>query len=293
MFYDDPDKRTGEELLVEADIAMYDAKDAGRNQVVLFDPASPRQAEMTERLCWVDRIREALLEGRFVLHAQPIIPLDCDPRARHELLVRMLSPDGDLIHPPSFLDIAERFELIQEIDRWVVRKGIRLLADRQRTGDDICFEINLSAKSICDPSFPALIEAELLRTGADPSSLVFEVTETAAIVNVEQAKVFAERLAQLGCEFALDDFGSGFASFYYLKHVAFDYVKIDGEFIRDLPGSETSQLVVKSVVDLVRSLGKKTIAEFVQDEDTLSLLRDYGIDYAQGFHIGKPGPLRS
>ena len=292
-FHADSKQLTAEELLVEADIAMYDAKEAGRNRAVAYEPGEERQERMQARMTWAERIREALERERFVLHAQPVVSLNGDPKPRFELLVRMLSEQGELIPPASFLAIAERFDLIQEIDRFVVMRAIALLAEQQRAGNDVALEVNLSAKSVMDPELPGVIAAELEATGADAGGLCIEITETAAIVNIDRAKRFAHELAQLGCEFALDDFGSGFASFYYLKHLSFDYLKIDGEFVKDLLTSHTNQLVVKAVVDIARGLGRHTIAEFVEDAETLELLRLMGVDYAQGYHLAKPGPLET
>ena len=205
----------------------------------------------------------------------------------------MLTEDGDLIPPGSFLYVAERFDLVQEIDCWVVRNAARILAEQQAAGRELVLSVNLSAKSITDPQMPALIARELERHGADGSGLCLEVTETAAIVNVERAKQFGQAVAELGCELALDDFGAGFASFYYLKHLTFDVLKIDGEFVRDLATCATNQLVVKSVVDIARGLGRRTVAEFVGDAETLELLRGMGVDFAQGFHVGKPQSLEA
>jgi diguanylate cyclase (GGDEF)-like protein/PAS domain S-box-containing protein len=283
--------RNGEEKLVEADIAMYDAKEAGRDCLRVFDARQDRQFRMAARLAWADRIKDALDEERFVLHARPIVSLGEDPVPRHELLIRMLGERDDLIPPGTFLYIAERFDLIQRIDRWVLQQAIAILADAKRRGRPLHLGVNLSAKSITDPTLPAFVAEQLAGAGIDGSGLCVEVTETAAIVNVERAREFAHQLADLGCEFALDDFGAGFASFYYLKHMVFDYVKIDGEFIRKLPESRVNQLVVRSVVDLAKGLGKRTIAEYVTDAATLELLRGYGVDYAQGYHIGHPAPL--
>jgi diguanylate cyclase (GGDEF)-like protein/PAS domain S-box-containing protein len=278
-----------EEVVIEADIARYDAKEAGRDRVSMFDPGHERHSKIEARLTWIERIREALAEERFELAAQPIVPLQSgDDTARYELLVRMRAENGELVPPGTFLYVAERDNLVQEIDRWVVRQAIRRLAAEQEAGHDVCFEINLSGKSISEPELPNLIARELAATGADASRLIFEVTETAAIINVEQARVLAERLREMGCGFALDDFGTGFASFYYLKHLEFDYLKIDGEFIEELASDRTNQLVVRAVVDLARGLGKQTIAEFVSDHESVRLLREFGVDYAQGFYIGKP-----
>jgi len=203
----------------------------------------------------------------------------------------MLGEDGDLIPPGSFLYIAERFDLIQEIDRWVVSRAVEILAAEQAAGREIVLCVNLSAKSVTDPALPGHIAEQLAAHGADGRGLCFEVTETGAVVNIDRARNFARSIGELGCEFALDDFGAGFASFYYLKHLAFDLLKIDGEFVTDLTTSLTNQLVVKSVVDIARGLGKRTIAEFVEDAETLEMLRGMGVDFAQGFHIAKPGPL--
>jgi diguanylate cyclase (GGDEF)-like protein len=284
------DDRAGEELLIEADIAMYDAKEAGRDQACVFDARSSRQESLEARMTWSEEIRDALHENRFTLYAQPIVPLQGPAGDRYELLVRMVDRDGDVIPPGAFLPVAERFDLVQDIDRWVVHEAIALLAEHERRGHDVIFEVNLSAKSLGEPALVADIAALLEASIADPSRLVFEVTETAAIINVDRAKQFARRLGELGCGFALDDFGAGFASFYYLKHLPFDYLKIDGEFVQDLCDSKTNQLVVQSVVAIARGLGKRTIAEYVDDEATLELLRAYGVDHAQGFHVGRPVP---
>jgi len=280
-----------EELLVEADIAMYDAKESGRDRACVFDADSSRQLSLQARMTWAGEIREALAEDRFTLDAQPIVALQPGGSLRHELLVRMIGRDGDIIPPGAFLPVAERFDLVQEIDRWVISRAIELLGERHRHGEDVCFEVNLSAKSLGQADLPAQIARQLAAHGADPSRLIFEVTETAAIVNLERAKQFARRLGELGCGFALDDFGAGFASFYYLKHLPFDYLKIDGEFVESLTQSTTNQLVVQSLVTIARGLGKQTIAEYVGDAETVELLRSYGVDYAQGFHIGRPRPV--
>ena len=282
---------TSDDLLVEADIAMYDAKEAGRDGMAIYSSTEGREGRMKARLTWTDRIRHALAEDRFVLHAQPILALNGDPAPRHELLLRMVGDGGELIPPALFLYIAERMDLIQDIDQWVLHHATRLLAREQRASRNLVLEVNLSGKSIGDPRLPDIIADELNATSADGSGLCIEVTETAAIVNIDRAKRCAAQLAELGCQFALDDFGAGFASFYYLKHLPFDYIKIDGEYIRGIRESVTDQLVVKSLVDIAHGLGKRTIAEFVTDGETLALLREYQIDYAQGFHISHSRPL--
>ncbi len=293
LFFETPNQLDSDELLVEADIALYDAKDSGRDRVCVFDPASGRQAGMEDRLNWVEQIREALEEQRFVLHAQPIVPLQGAGPLRHELLVRMVGKSGELIPPSAFLAHAERSGLIQELDRWVVGRAISLLASERYGADDVCFEVNLSARSIIDPELVTVIAAELAGSGVHPRQLIFEVTETEAILNLDRAKVFAHRIRELGCGFALDDFGRGFASFWSLKQLPFDNLKIDGAFIEGLAGDTANQVFVEAVVKLARLSGTKTIAEYVGDEETFELLRSYGVDYAQGFYLGKPTPLEA
>jgi diguanylate cyclase (GGDEF)-like protein/PAS domain S-box-containing protein len=283
---------TAEEVLINADLAMYDAKEGGRNRFETYGGTSG-QAGIEARLEWVERIRTALEEDRLTLHAQPVVEAVSGEITQLELLVRMLGSDGELIMPGSFLPIAERFGLIGDIDRWVVTKAIRMLSEQSRRGLHPKVEINLSGHSLGDPGLAEHIDEELRSAEVDPTQLVFEVTETAAIGNIEAAQHFAEHLAELGCRFALDDFGAGFGSFYYLKHLPFDFIKIDGEFVRNLTADRTDRLVITAVVELARGLGKRTIAEFVGDEATVSALRELGVDYLQGFHLGKPSSIET
>jgi len=233
----------------------------------------------------------AIDEGRFTLVAQPIIDLETGVATQFEALLRMLDDHGDLIPPSAFLSTAERLGLIQEIDALVVSRAIRAVA---AAGDAISgtrVEINLSGASMGDPQILRLIERELRETGLDPGRVIFEITETAAIANIAKAREFANELAKLGCCFALDDFGAGFGSFYYLKHVHFDILKIDGEFVRDSCATLTDRLVIQSVVAIARGLGKQTVAEHVGDEATVALLRELGVNYGQGYFLGEPQPL--
>jgi EAL domain-containing protein (putative c-di-GMP-specific phosphodiesterase class I) len=207
---------------------------------------------------------------------------------QHELLLRMVDEHGDLIPPGAFLYIAERLDMIQEIDAWVVRHAAELLA--ADPDGNMPLEINISGRSIGDARLLELIEHQLEHTGIAPDRLIFEITETAAIEQISKARAFSQRLAQLGCRLALDDFGAGFGSFYYLKHLTFDYLKIDGEFIQHCTTSKTDQLVVRAIVDIARGLDKITIAEFVTDEETARLLRRLGVNYGQGHHYGRPEP---
>ena len=285
------DGSTGGELLSRADLAMYQAKERGRNQLCSYAPDAEWEKQTASRLDWYHRIRAALDHDRFVLLAQPILDLRTHRVTRYELLLRMQSSRGQLILPGKFLDTAERSGLIQDIDRWVVCRAIRLLAEHQQAGGDITFEVNLSGKAFDGNGLLDTISDELALTGADPHNLIFEVTESAAISSLSEAQRFIQTLKGIGCRFALDDFGIGFSSFNHLKHLAVDYLKIDGSFIRDLANSDVDQHLVKAMVGLAHALGKKTIAEYVNDEATLRILEAYGVEYAQGYHIGRPAPI--
>jgi PAS domain S-box-containing protein len=232
---------------------------------------------------WVGHIRDALDEGRLRLYAQPIVPL-AGGGQREELLLRMVTRDGEIIAPGAFLPAAEKFGLIGEIDRWVVSEAIGLATAGR------CVEVNLSADSVGDADMLELICRELRERGADPSNLVFEITETALIRDFDAGEAFARGLAGFGCKLALDDFGTGFGSFTYLSRLPVTYLKIDVEFVRHLASNPGNQHLVKSIVYLARGFGHQTIAEGVEDAETLALLRVYGVDYAQGFHIGRPAP---
>ena len=281
---------TGEELLAAADIAMYRAKESGRDRVHVRSPDD--DTDMQNRLTWSERVRHALENDRFVLQAQPIMDLKTGEIARYELLLRMVD-EGRLIRPGAFLYVAEEFGMIQAIDKWVLSEAIRLIEGRAEVGERLTLEVNLSGSSITDHEVLEHIESELAASLIDPSCLIFEVTETAAITNIERARRFATRVEELGCAFALDDFGTGFGSFYYLKHLPFDYLKIDGDFIRELARNQTDRLTVQAIVEIAKGMGKKTIAEFVETEEVLVLLRALGVDFAQGYRIGAPDDLES
>jgi EAL domain-containing protein (putative c-di-GMP-specific phosphodiesterase class I) len=249
-----------------------------------------------QRRPWLARLRRALEEDLFVLHYQPIVALADGRIAHHEALVRLADePDGGVIGPASFLPAAERYGLIRAIDRMVLDKVAAMLAERRTDGGGDerprGIAMNLSALSVTDPGMLGQIERVLDLHEVDPRRLVVEVTETASISDMRLAAEFCAGVQRLGCAVALDDFGAGFGSFHYLKHLPFSYLKIDGDFIRGLATSAHDQLVVRALVGLVREMGQQTIAEFVGDRETLELLREYGVDYAQGFEIGRPAPM--
>jgi PAS domain S-box-containing protein len=245
-----------------------------------------REQELRAEVDWSIRVREAVRESKLVLHSQPIIDLRTNTIHQEELLVRMKGDRGfeDLVMPGEFLPPAERFGLVQEIDRWVVTEAMKIAKHRR-------VEVNLSGKSIGDADLIKLIEAELRTSGAEPENLIFEITETAAADNLEAARDFAWRLRGLGCGFALDDFGTGYGTFAYLKHLPVTYIKIDIEFVRFLAIDPSDQKIVKSIIAVAQNFGVETIAEGVEHQTTLDLLRDLGVDYAQGFLIGEPKPV--
>jgi diguanylate cyclase (GGDEF)-like protein/PAS domain S-box-containing protein len=281
---------TADELAIAADSAMYDAKAEGRNCHAVFSRDGARRPEPSLRDSWFSRLRRALDEDRFVLHAQPIVPICGAGLPRYELLLRLLDDSDQLVPPGAFLLNAERFDLIAEIDRWVLSQAISLLHRHATCGNDFSLSVNLSGKTMNDLDLAGDIGEMLKARPIPPGRLVVEVTETAAIVNIERARELAQQLRRLGCLFALDDFGSGFSSFYYLKHLDFDYLKIDGEFITKLVSTPIDQLLVQAVVGIAQGLGTQTVAEFVDDGETVDLLRMLGVDYGQGFHLGRPAP---
>jgi EAL domain-containing protein (putative c-di-GMP-specific phosphodiesterase class I) len=232
-----------------------------------------------------------LEEQLFVLHYQPIVSLKDGNVSHYEALVRLADePGGKLVAPGRFLPAAERYGLVREIDRMVLGKVVTLLAG-EHGGNGVRIAINCSSLSIVDGEMLAQIEAQLALAKVDPAQLVIEVTETAAISDMTRARDFCAGVQKLGCAVALDDFGAGFGSFQYLKQLPFQYLKIDGDFIRGLPASPQDQLVVKALVELANGMGKQTIAEYVEDEATVECLRDLGVDFAQGFAVGAPHPV--
>jgi len=280
------------EVLARADVAMYAAKQAGRNCFNVYQPFDGSEDQRNLRCSEADRMRQAIEEDRFLLYCQPILDLKTDEVSQYELLLRLPGIEGcEPLAPNSFLYVAERFGIILAIDSWVVRKAITLIAECERSGRSLTLNVNLSGKSIGDPQLAVFIENALVEGGIDPSCLVFELTETAAIANLPQARAFADRMHRCGCRLALDNFGAGLASFYYLKNFPFDYLKIDGEFIHRLSVNPLDQLLVKAIVGIAQGMSKKTIAESVEDTNAVCLLRDIGVDYAQGYHISPPKPV--
>jgi diguanylate cyclase (GGDEF)-like protein/PAS domain S-box-containing protein/excisionase family DNA binding protein len=273
------------------DIAMYQAKDHGRNRYVLFEQGSDNLRSTHRRIHWAKRLRDALDDDRVTLFAQPVIRLRDQKPVHHEVLVRLRDDNGGYILPSTFIELAESLSLVQEIDLQVVGKLLRFMREHDQFGKKLRYFVNLSRVSISDQRWIAGFLSLLKGSGVDPSQLVFEITETAAMSEIDVTITFIKRLKEMGCRFALDDFGAGFSSFYYLKRFAVDYLKIDGSFIRDLATDEGSCLFVKALNDVARGLSKQVVAEWVESPEVLRLLVRMGAQHAQGYLFSRPMPL--
>ena len=264
---------------------------AGTGTVIVFRDISDEMAERQrvkrelDSLTWLGKIREALDEDRMVLYAQPIVPLT-DNRPSVELLIRMIGRNGEVISPASFLGVAEQYGMITEIDRWVIAQAVRVAAAGRHVG------LNISAESMAASDLLDYIRGEIEVSGANPGDLVFEITETALMADIEKGHAFAQGIVELGSSVALDDFGTGYGTFTHVKKLPIKYLKIDIEFVRDLLGSQANQHVVKAIVNLAAGFGCETIAEGVEDHETLLLLKDFGVDFVQGYYLGRPAPIQ-
>ena len=284
------------EIMKQADAACYAAKDAGRNRIHIYREDDTALARRHGEMQWVARINLALLEDRFCLYAQPIKSLKRKSKDGkfYELLLRMKDEDGELIRPGAFLAGAERYSLSTRLDRWVVDNTFEILKTNPSHLEQLSHcTINLSGLSLGDDKFLDFLLKRLKEDTFPPEKICFEITETAAITNLSRATTFINILKSWGCYFALDDFGSGLSSFAYLKNLPVDYLKIDGVFIKDIEQDEIDLAMVHSINEIGKVMGKKTIAEFVENERILKKLKKIGIDYAQGFYIGKPQPLEN
>ncbi|WIX32162.1 EAL domain-containing protein [Salinicola sp. JS01] len=275
-----------DELMANADYAMYRAKEDATQRWHLLTPDQQGREDLKNRVFWVEKIRSALLYDQFELMVQPIFRLKDLTIQHYEALLRMRQEDGSYLSPGAFIPVAERTGQIVPIDRWVLSRGIALLASQ--SDDIINLAVNLSGQSLNDRTLTTFLREEFDKWQVKPHRLVVEVTETAAVTDFTSARGVLEEIRRLGCQVALDDFGVGFSSFYYLGQLPSDYIKIDGSFITTLLDSEESRLIVKAIADIARGLGKKTVAEFVDKPSILPFLANYNIDYAQGFYFGKP-----
>jgi len=285
-----------EDALRAADVACYMAKDKGRNRVQVHEPTDVEMLKRVSEMGWVHKIHDALDEDRLRLYAQRIAPLQSVKDETHfELLVRLIDENGAVVLPGSFIPAAERFGLMPLIDRWVVNAAFANLAEQlaacRASETNISFAINLSGQSLGDPAFVAFVRSMFQTHLVSPSSIIFEITETAAIANLQEATKFIRTFREIGCKFALDDFGAGMSSFGYLKRLSVDYLKIDGSFVKDMLVDPIDHAMVDTIARMARKLGKKTIAEFAETDEIIDSLRELGVDYAQGYGISRPAPL--
>ena len=271
------------DLLIDAEQAWRQARDAERPLTLVADPVPARDRQDTYR----DRVADELGTDRFTIFAQPILELQTNRVLRHELLLRVLDEADNPQSPEQVLQIAERLDTIYDIDLWVVERAMQLAAERT----DLCLQINLSGRSVGDPRLSVDVQRLIDRYAVNPEQLTFEITETALIGNLSEARHFADRIRDLGCQLALDDFGSGYASFRYLRLFPIDLVKIDGEYVVDLVRNPEDQVLVRALVQVCQAYGIHTVAEYVQDEATLRMLREFGVDFVQGYLIGRPSPV--
>jgi PAS domain S-box-containing protein len=284
-------RKNGSIFPVSLSSAPLRSDDAIEGVVVVFHDITEERTELgrTQRdlaaLSWLGRIRDALDEDRMILYAQPIIAAS-GSIASEELLLRMMSRTGEVILPGAFLPVAEKYGLITEVDRWVAIQAIRLAAGGRRV------EANLSAATVGSLDILPLIENELRVTGANPANVTYEITETALMGDIEAGVQFTKALTDLGCGVSLDDFGTGFGSFTYLKRLFVQHLKIDVEFVRDILTNEANQHLVRAIVSMAKAFNLKTIAEGVEDQETWDFLREEGVDFGQGFHLGHPAPIK-
>jgi len=291
-------KTSAADVMVAADAACCSAKRLGRNRLAVIrlddDEYWQQQTLVRDDMRTATSMSDAFRNDRFRLYAHEIVPLKADPGpgARFEILIRMLDPSGDVIPPARFLPVAERYGLVTRVDSWVLETTIDTIgASRQGwSGIEMC-NINLSGASLGDGSFLQHVTTQLRRPSVDPSRICFEITETAAIANLETAMEFVAAVRGLGCRFALDDFGTGLSSFEYLKKLHVDFVKIDGEFVKDILDDQADRAIVRAIADVGASMGKEIIAEWVENEEILAVLSELDIGYTQGYVHGKPVPL--
>jgi Amt family ammonium transporter len=280
--------------LATAEIACKAAKDRGRNRVEMFQESDHSIIRRHTDILVIGKLRDALDNDSFRLDAQPILPLRGNyGRPRFELLIRMLGDRGEIIPPGKFLSSAERYQLMPTVDRWVVRRACELLGEHSSSVGEDCarFAINLSGQSLQDDSFLEYVIEQIKNTGVPPGVLCFELTETATIGNLAKAQNFMRTLQDLGCQFALDDFGTGVSSLAYLKDLSVNYLKIDGSFVRDAISNARSESMIKAIAQLAKVMCMETIAEYVETDALRVRMADLGVDYGQGFAMGKAQPL--
>lgn len=277
-----------DELIGQADIACREAKSAGRNRFHFFDDAEHHEHERSADVGWMNKLRKAIDEDEFELRFQPINNIASGETTHHEVLIRARSAEGKLVSPDAFLPSAVRFGLMSEIDLWVVRHAAQAYAEHSQKHPDLRLAINLSANAFENENLPATVEATFKEHNVPADHIILEITESLAIRRPLHVERQIATLRKLGCEVALDDFGTGYSSFSHLQKLHFDYIKIDGAFVEDLPNNPVDQKMIKLIAEVGHEAGMKIIAEFVQNADTLSILEELGVDMVQGFFVGRP-----
>jgi ammonium transporter, Amt family len=277
---------TSEEVLARADSACYDAKKKGKNRLVVYQPQDSELKQLVDDSNWASRIRQALRQQQFEVWLQPIRNIKTREAEHYEALVRLRDPSGTYITPASFIPPAERFGIMPSLDRHILAQTVQLM-NRHR---DLKLSINLSGTSLVDSDLPDYIDEIFSKHHVQPRRVMFEITETAYITNMLKAQELLSYLRDQGFRFALDDFGCGFSSLAYLRNLNVDYIKIDGSFVRNLEHDRLNQTLIKSINEVAHLLQKKTVAEFVEDEASLKILEQIGVDYVQGNYLGQPAP---
>ena len=281
------------DVMAAADIACYASKDSGRNSLSVYSTTDENMAERSVELSWLPRLQTALQNDEFRLHVQAVASLDPTHATTHithfEFLLRLANSDGTESTPWQFVQAAERYDLMREIDKWVIRNALRIIDGlRGKPGGDCSFSINLSGQSAADPTLRFFIQEQIELYDVDPAQIWFELTETAAISHFSVAVDLIKSIRGFGSKVALDDFGSGLSSFGYLKNLPVDVIKIDGQFVKEIANNTIDREMVRAIHHVGRSMGIETVAEFVESQAIVDELIKIGIDYAQGYHIGKP-----
>ena len=279
---------SSEEYLMHADIALYVAKGRGRNLVHLYNSKEDESETLRSSINWSQKVRKAIDEDRVVLYFQPIYNITKQSVAYYEALVRIKDDDGTIVYPDNFIPALESLGDSYVLDRWIIKLAINAVKNCNLLNH---VAINLSAQAFKDEHLVPTIVELLKKTGVSASCITFELTESASLFNLSVTQRIIAELHELGCSFAIDDFGSGFSSFAYLKQLPADYIKLDGSFIRRLDRDPVDQALVRAIIQVVQALGKKAVAEFVENEEIFNLLKSFGVDYAQGYHIGRPAPV--
>ncbi len=283
----DGNEADGHEYLKQADIALYVAKRRGRDLVHIYSQDDQDSEKLRDTIEWIHQLQQAIAKDNIILHFQPVIEIKTGKVAYFEALVRLII-DGKIIFPGHFIPSLERAEDIKLLDHQVIAKSIKMLADHPELKR---LAVNLSAHAFSDDKLTPLIEQKLEQYQVDPKRLIFELTESASLTNLSATQRMINRLTQLGCDFSIDDFGTGFSTFSYLKDLPAQSVKIDGSFVKDMKSDPIDKALVKAIYDIAKSLDKKSVAEFVEDKETLQLLSELGVDYAQGYFIARPAPI--